>query len=292
MNGLLCSLCYFLSMKTTLTLILRDEVKNIFDHFAALMNISIVFYDEKGQELQRGLDRRNSDYCCLMQQKIFGAERCFMLDSAKQRECIAARSIVCYKCHAGLREAIAPLMVSGYPVGFVMIGQFRTVKVLPAAVKLKCKNTKLLSNVEEAFINLPYIAPERVDDLLGMFSLLMDYIVTKELVGLRRNQLLNKIERYIDERVSERITLEQVAEHVGRSRSTVSHLVRRKLGITFKNLLIDRKLHYAEKLMKQYPEKTIEEISDQAGYRDQFYFSRIYRKYRQITPTEYRRSLS
>lgn len=279
-------------MKTTINLILRDEVKNIFDHFASLMDISIVFYNEKGQELQRGLDRRNSDYCCLMQQKVFGAERCFMLDSAKQRECIAARSIVCYECHAGLREAIAPLMVSGYPVGFVMIGQFRTVKELPSAVRLKCQNTKLLAKIEAAFIQLPYIASERVDNLLGMFSLLMDYIVTKELVGLRRNQVLNKIERYIDERITERITLAEVAEHVGKSRSTVSHLVRRKLGITFKNLLIDRKLRYAEELMKQYSEKTIEEISDLAGYQDQFYFSRIYRKYRRITPTEYRRSLS
>jgi len=44
--------------------------------------------------------------------------------------------------------------------------------------------------------------------------------------------------------------------------------------------------------MKQHPEKTIGEISHLAGYLDAFYFSRIYDKYRKMTPTEYRRSLS
>ena len=53
--------------------------------------------------------------------------------------------------------------------------------------------------------------------------------------------------------------------------------------------VIDRKLKYAEKLMREHPEYSIEETATHAGFNDPFYFSRIYRKYRKIAPSEYRR---
>lgn len=279
----------FLSMKQTIDLILHQEVKRLLDHFAAVMDLRIVLFSAEGEILQRGLNRRNSDYCRLMQEKLFGSARCQTLDQAKQKESVETESMVCYKCHAGLCEAIAPVMAEGQPAGFVLIGQFRTSGKLPEGIRRKCKDPELLATVEKAFDKLTYIPPKKLESLLGMFSLLMDYIVTKEMVGLRRDRTLSRIERYVEEHVREEITLDQVAVHVGRSRSTVSHLVRRKLGMTFKNLVIDRKLKYAEKLMREHPEYSIEETATHAGFNDPFYFSRIYRKYRKIAPSEYRR---
>jgi len=34
---------------------------------------------------------------------------------------------------------------------------------------------------------------------------------------------------------------------------------------------------------------SIEEVAGKVGFRDQFYFSRLYRKYRGMPPSEYRR---
>ncbi len=276
-------------MKHTIDIILHNEVKRLLDHFAAVMDLRIVLFNAEGEIIQRGLDRRNSEYCRLMQEQLFGYARCQTLDEAKQDESVESRAMVCYKCHAGLNEAIAPVMAEGDPAGFVLIGQFRTTRKLPEHVRKKCGNAKLLEAVEAAFQKLPYISPKKLESLLGMFSLLMDYIVTKEMVGLRRDRTLSRIERYVDDHIRENITLDQVAKHAGKSRSTVSHLVRAKLGMTFKNLVIERKLKFAEKLMKTHPENTIEEIAGQLGFNDQFYFSRIYSKYRNMPPSEYRR---
>ncbi len=276
-------------MEPTIDLILHDEVKRLLDHFAAVMNLGIVLFNAKGEIIQRGMDRRNSDYCRLMQNHLFGYDRCVTLDASKQRESVATRSTVCYRCHAGLHEAIAPVMAEGIPAGFVSIGQFRTTRKLSAEVKRRCEDPKLLAAIEQAFEKLPYIPPAKLDNLLGMFSLLIDYIVTKELVGLRRDRTLLRIEKYIADHAEVNITLGEVARHVGKSSSTVSHLVKSKTGMTFKNMVIEQKMTLAEKLMKSHPEKTIEEIAAETGYDDPFYFSRLYRKYRKIPPSEYRR---
>lgn len=276
-------------MKQTIDLILHEEVKRLLDHFAAVMDLRIIFCNAEGEILQRGLNRRNSEYCRLMQERFFGHARCQTLDRAKQQESIETRAMVCYKCHAGLCEAIAPVMTEGNPAGFVLIGQIRTTRDLPEHIRRKCRDAELLAAVEGSFRKLPYISPKKLESLLGMFSLLMDYIVTKEMVALRRDRTLSRIERYIEEHVREEIALDRVAVHVGRSRSTVSHLVRRKLGMTFKNLVIDRKLKFAERRMREHPENTIEEVAAMAGFNDPFYFSRIYRKYRGVPPSEYRR---
>ena len=46
----------------------------------------------------------------------------------------------------------------------------------------------------------------------------------------------------------------------------------------------------AEEYFHQKPEMSIEEVAEKVGFQDQFYFSRLYRKYRGIPPSEYRRT--
>ena len=52
--------------------------------------------------------------------------------------------------------------------------------------------------------------------------------------------------------------------------------------------LLEKKLEKAEEYFCMKPEMSIEEVAEKVGFQDQFYFSRLYRKYRGIPPSEYR----
>lgn len=268
-------------------LILRDEVQHLLDVFAAAMKIRIVLYGPDGKIIRSNRQVRNSEYCQLIQDAIFPG-LCASLDSAKQAECLTRQELICYQCHAGLKEAVAPIFVDSRLVGYVMIGQFRDISKVPSCVISRCGNRLPASSIKRAFSKLPYVATEQIEGLLGMFTILVDYIVARELVVLRGDWLLDKVQQYIERHVAEKVRIRDVATFTGRSVSSLSHILRKKHGLTFKQLLTEKRLSRADELMKAHPEMSLGEIAEQSGFDDRFYFSRIYRKYRKMTPSQSR----
>ncbi|MFA6568760.1 MAG: PocR ligand-binding domain-containing protein [Victivallales bacterium] len=275
-------------VKPSIELILHDEVQKLLDLFSAVLKARIVFYAPDGKIIRSNRQHRNSEYCRLIQENIFNPDICASLDAAKQAECLTRKSLVCYQCHAGLKEAVAPVLIDGRLAGFVMIGQFRDISGVPAHVIRRCRGRAAVSRLKRAFSSLPYIAAVELNDILGMFMMLVDYIVARELVGLRGNWVVEKVGQYIDRHFAEKVKIEDVAKFTGRSVSSLSHLLRKKYGFTFKQMLIEKRLSQADGLLKSRPELSMGEIAGRSGFDDRFYFSRIYRKYRKKTPTQSR----
>lgn len=256
--------------------ILRDEVCRLLDNFAALMKIQAVFFSIDGRILKRGRNYGNSDYCCLMQERYFGMDACRRLDEEKQEECSKSGSILCYTCHAGLNEVIAPVIVYGNTVGFIMFGQFRTSDTPPKFIRKP--------DALAAFRALPLIPEFELANLLDMLKMLIDYIVARELVSLPGDHKLHRINQYISKHLTENITLRQMSRHLSCSESSLTHYLRYEHGTSFKKILASKRISAAEKLMKNNPALTIAEIASMTGYDDPHYFSRVYRKIRGRPP--------
>ncbi len=56
---------------------------------------------------------------------------------------------------------------------------------------------------------------------------------------------------------------------------------------SFKQMMIEEKLKKAEEYFHLGPNITIREVAVKVGYNDPYYFSRLYRKYRGLSPSEY-----
>jgi AraC-like DNA-binding protein len=295
MHGLFCILCYiypkkdtYILMNPSIELIMHDEVQKLLDHFSSVLKARVVFYGPDGEIIRSGRQQHNSDYCKMIQEDIFDAERCSMLDAEKQAECLKQKGLVCYQCHAGLKETVAPVLLDSRLLGFVMIGQFRDISAVPAEILRSCHGKNMESKLKSAFAKLPYVSKEQLDGTLGMFMMLVDYIVARELVELKGDWLLEKVEQYLDRHFLEKVKIEEVARFANRSISSLSHLLKKKYGFTFKQMLIEKRLSHADKLLKTRPDLSIGEIAFQSGFNDRFYFSRIYRKYRKMPPGQAR----
>jgi AraC-like DNA-binding protein/ligand-binding sensor protein len=274
-------------MRRPLETIFKEDVQKILDHFCACFNIRILFYSPAGEMLRVGLNRPDSEYCRLVRDRLYGVSTCLELDESKRQEAAIKRAMICYVCHGGLTEAIKPIYFEEKLLGFAAIGQFRSTEQAPVQV---AKDWCLLRNVHEiesAYSSLPYVRQDRIDDILGLFSVMVDYVVVQRMVMLKGNTVLQEVIAYIESHVDQDITLAQVAEHVHKSSSTVSHLFKKKLGKSFKHSLIETKLRKAEEHMTADPEITVGEAAAKVGYADPLHFSRIYKRYRGVPPSEF-----
>lgn len=101
--------------------------------------------------------------------------------------------------------------------------------------------------------------------------------------------VLRKAIDYIQEHYKEQITLNDVAEHVYVSTSYLSRMFKKELGKNFVDFLNGLRIEKAKELLMDPQYKTYE-VAEIVGIADAHYFSRLFKKYEGLSPTEYRDS--
>lgn len=99
-------------------------------------------------------------------------------------------------------------------------------------------------------------------------------------------ELLDRIMAYVEGRYPEDVRLGAVAKECFVSESTVSHLVKEKLGVSFHRYLTQRRLIAAKTLIGQgIP---LEQVAERCGFRDYSGFYRAFRQEYGISPRKFR----
>lgn len=89
---------------------------------------------------------------------------------------------------------------------------------------------------------------------------------------------------------SAELSLNAMADYFHVSSSTMAKMVKKRTGMNFSEYLNSLRLEAAENLLRE-TELTIHEISLMVGYSSQHYFSRIFKKYKEISPEGYRKTI-
>ncbi len=99
--------------------------------------------------------------------------------------------------------------------------------------------------------------------------------------------LSENIENYINQNYNRRIMLSDLAEHMNLGVRQTERIIKRLFGLTFGNLLLQKRLAVA-KLLLRTTEKSLEEIAQACGFDDKSYFCRRFREAMATSPGKYR----
>ena len=99
--------------------------------------------------------------------------------------------------------------------------------------------------------------------------------------------VVSKAKTYIDQNFSKELTLDEVSRIVNVSPYYFSKLFKEESGENFIEYLTKVRIAHAKELLKN-PALSIKEICVMSGYSDPNYFSRIFKKQEDVTPSEYR----
>lgn len=104
------------------------------------------------------------------------------------------------------------------------------------------------------------------------------------------SDLAIKTEKLINARFRENITVQILADILKINVTYLSRNYKSKYGITPSRSILIHRIELAERLLIQYPEMEIKEISSFIGYLDQNYFSRVFKKEKGMSPLLFRRN--
>ena len=179
-------------MTKSMEFIFQPEVQAMFNSFSELFDIRIAFFSAAGDELCVGRGRPICQYCRLLRDKLSYESKCLRLDSAKRAEAANVGRLISYRCHAGLTEAITPILSNGSLIGFVMIGQFRSVEKISQSLERQWRAKYEGSELQEAFLKVPCIPPEKIESILNLFEVLVGFITSQNLIRVKNHNIFTK----------------------------------------------------------------------------------------------------
>ncbi|MDD6572202.1 MAG: response regulator [Thermoflexaceae bacterium] len=100
------------------------------------------------------------------------------------------------------------------------------------------------------------------------------------------NYTVNQVKRYINEHITEKLTLNETASRFGITPNYLSQLFKKYNDIGFNEYITVSKINEAKKLLSEGCMK-IYEISEALGFESSFYFSKVFKKYEGISPKDY-----
>lgn len=138
--------------------------------------------------------------------------------------------------------------------------------------------------MEDAF----FYATTSEELMNSLFEILFQYIkATPANAKVDSPEFVDSIEQYIKSHLSENLSLKNISKEFGISQTYMGKLIRKYRDDSFSHYLTKVRMEKATSLMKENPEMYIKDIAEMVGYADQLYFSRIFRSYMGMCPSDY-----
>lgn len=141
------------------------------------------------------------------------------------------------------------------------------------------------------------------NDLLDELPLILEKIVSENAESENQSDLNNDdaniencayviqdIEKYIEENLDKKLSLTDISESIHMNKSYISRMFKEKAGENLSDYINKRKIEKAKQLIKNN-ELRMYEIALNVGMEDTAYFSRVFKKYEGISPSEYQKEL-
>ena len=106
--------------------------------------------------------------------------------------------------------------------------------------------------------------------------------------ALSGSKPIRDAKEYIRNNLSSNLTIQEVSEYVGYSSAHFSVRFKQECGITFSEYVMESRMEKSKELLKNTRE-TIESIAAEVGYSDVKSFTKNFKKYTEVKPSQYRK---
>lgn len=133
---------------------------------------------------------------------------------------------------------------------------------------------------------------EVLQDLCHIFQLLYSHKDELFRIDLPKNELtsqirLKKMLEYIENHFSEKLSIEKIASSASISRSEAGRCFQKYCHLSPMKYVVNYRIEHAILLLRS-TSLSVKEIGFQCGFQDTSYFVKTFRKYMDITPSEYK----
>lgn len=128
-----------------------------------------------------------------------------------------------------------------------------------------------------------------IDDVHAVYELsaVMFAKQVHQVLAQKPSRQITEIQNYISRNIFKKITLREIADYMDLTPNYLSSLFSQELHISIHNYIQREKVHVSCNLLS-HTKRSVSDISSYMGFQTQSNFSAVFRKWENMTPTEYR----
>ena len=200
-------------------------------------------------------------------------------------------SVIIVLYHYGLWFSGGYIVVEGFFMitGFLMMGQIRESGTDTTAAREGLLRLGVDAEEADSLISgMNTVCPDMVSSYVKIMTICAQYLTLSNAMSSLNPSISEAANRYIHENLEKRITIKDICEHVGCSKTTLISAFKRDFKMTVNDAITKIRLDEAKSMLITGT-KSVCEIASATGFYDQSYFSKVFLREEGVTPTEYRK---
>lgn len=270
-----------------LFLVYREAFEKVTGHTLALIHPDIKATPEEES------DRSKNKYCNTLLTLGLCKDQC--VDHTVNLAKSASINAYTEKCPGNITSTLIPVKVGKKIVCYLRTGQVRFQASLYPEDYIEKLNSSLpdslVEDLEQAYLELPKYDKKNYYDqlvLLGAFSLQLSTLAAQMLTKEQpENLLIQRCKRYIEDKLTEKICLDALAEHTQVTNSYLCKQFKKHTGLTIVEYINRHRIERAKELLQDGDMKIID-IAYACGFQSLSQFNRTFAKFAHLSPTQYR----
>ena len=204
----------------------------------------------------------------------------------------SSRNLVKFTCPFGFYMALAPITSKDGVVAYLAFAPALEKKEgaeqnpidLASSIIPEINKTHLKWIIK----NVPCYDKETLDIYADFLMLIADSISQNQPNNFPKQNISTLAKDYIDQNISQKFTLASLSSMLHCSTVTLTEHFRRDYNITINQYITNKRMERAEEFLLE-TEDSIADIAVCCGYTDVEYFSRAFKRYHSISPSNYRK---
>ncbi len=265
-----------------------EKLDTFLQNFYTVTGIKISVFDDEYVNVTE-YPRPMIDYCALIRKTESGTEGCRQCDIAAFKEAKRRKGIYIYTCHAGMTEAVAPIMLNESILGYVILSHMLPKETYASSVE----NAIALSGrygvcEDEARVAISKVKPtsyEKIEAAAKLLDAITTYLRVTNWVSLKNDDLTFRISTYIDENLGANLDTESLCRTFFISRTKLHQLSISNYGVSIAKYILTERIKKAKELISDG--MSIEKCAELIGFSSSNYFSKVFRRECGMSPREY-----
>jgi len=272
-----------------------EVLKNMLDSISRVTGCEVGLVTNSFDWIQNRVNKNvDCGFCKMIGDSKKGAVICDNLNWRAQIVAVNFKQNYIYKCNFGLIEIVLPIYKENKYLGSLYCGNFFD---KPADEKgWKEMTSKLPIDIDkdaikEEYFEVKYMSAQEIYDLQTVLELIAKSIV--DVISNDDHKLsgFDKVLEFIETNFQRDILLDDLAVISSFNPCYVSQLFKKKIGITLTEYVSRIRIKKSKELLIN-SDMAMSDIAFAVGFKDQNYFSRIFKETEECTPSEYRSKLS
>ncbi len=230
-------------------------------------------------------------YCRLIHSAPSGSKSCIISDSTLIEKCRKSGKTEKHICHAGLLDIAVPITHNGTVLGFMIFGQIRTEKDFEKVYPLISRSDFDKDELKRSFESLPLFNESKIQGIINVAVMLTRYILTENMLKARSGKNIDLLTEFIEKNITLPLSPDFISKGTFLSKTTLYKLSNAHFGVPLSEYINMKKVDKSIDILLT-GDLSVEEIAHRFGFASSSYYGKVFKKYKGMTPTSYKKKHS